>query len=164
MFSRLINFLSQFNNSLYVLISCVYCANIPLCTSVNWLREIKIYIADFVYPVQTLWFSWSQILAILFRPFGFLAPRFQLSCLDPLVFLLPDFSYPAWTLWFFCSHILTILFRPFGFLAPRFQLSCLDPLVFLLPYFDYPVQTLWFSCSQIVTILFRPFDFLAPRF
>jgi hypothetical protein len=32
---------------------------------------------------------------ILLRPFGFLAPRFCLSCLDLLVFLLPDFVYPV---------------------------------------------------------------------
>jgi hypothetical protein len=32
-------------------------------------------------------------LAILLRPFGFLALRFCLSCLCPLVFLLPDFVY-----------------------------------------------------------------------
>ena len=35
----------------------------------------------------------SLILAILFRPFGLLAPRFWLSCLGPLVLLLPDVSY-----------------------------------------------------------------------
>ena len=107
-------------------------------------------LADFGYPVQTLWFSCSQILSILFRPFGFLTPRFRLSCLDNLVFLLPDFSYPVQTLWFSCSQIQAILFRPFGFLAPRFWLSCLDPLLFLLPDFGYPVYTLWFSCSQIL--------------
>jgi hypothetical protein len=27
-------------------------------------------------------------------PYGFLAPRFCLFCLGPLVFLLPDFGYP----------------------------------------------------------------------
>jgi membrane protein required for beta-lactamase induction len=124
---------------------------------------------DFGYPVEALWFSCSQILAILFRPFGFLAPRFWLSCLGPLV--LPksgskntkgpkqdsqnlrarkpkglnriakiwEQENPVEALWFSCSHILAILFRPFGVLAPRFWLSCLGPLVFLLPNFGYPV-------------------------
>jgi hypothetical protein len=35
------------------------------------------------------------MLPILFRPFGFLASRFWLSCLGTLVFLLPDFGYPV---------------------------------------------------------------------
>ena len=99
------------------------------------LPQSQVTLTDFGYPVQTLWFSCSQTLAILFRPFGFLAPRFWLSCLDPLVFLLPDFDYPVQTIWFSCSQILTILFRPFAFLAPRLWLSCLYPLVFLLPDF-----------------------------
>jgi hypothetical protein len=34
-------------------------------------------------------------LAILFRLFGLLAPRFWLSCLGTLVYLLPDFDYPV---------------------------------------------------------------------
>jgi hypothetical protein len=49
---------------------------------------------------------------VVFSPFGFLAPRFCLSCLGPLVFLLPDFGYPVEALWFSCSQILSILFRP----------------------------------------------------
>jgi hypothetical protein len=42
-------------------------------------------------------------------PFGFLAPRFWLSFLCPVVFLLPDFGYPFHALWFSCSQILAIL-------------------------------------------------------
>jgi hypothetical protein len=49
----------------------------------------------FGYPVEALLFSFPQILAFLLRPFDFLAPRFWLSCLGPLVFLLPDFGYPV---------------------------------------------------------------------
>ena len=44
------------------------------------LLEVVLDLADFVYPVQTLWFCWrlcwtQLILSILFRPFGFLAPN-----------------------------------------------------------------------------------------
>ena len=119
---------------------------------------------DFVYSVQTLRFSCSHTLSILFRSFYFLAPRFCLSCLGPLGFLLPDFVYSVQTFWFSCSHTLAILFRSFYFLSPRLCLSCLDPLVFLLPDFVYPVSVLWFSCSQTLSILFRSFGFLASRF
>jgi amino acid transporter len=103
----------------------------------------------FGYPVYALWFTCSQILVIVFMPFGLLAPRFWLSCLCPLVYLLPDFGQPVYALWFTCSQILVILFMPFGLLAPRFWLSCLCPLVYLLPDFGYPVYALWFTCSQI---------------
>ena len=112
------------------------------------LSPPQVTLANFGYPVQTLWFTCSQILAILFRPFGLLAPRFWLSCLGPLVYLLPDFGYPVQALWFTCSHILATLFRP---------------LVYLLPDFGYPVQALWFTCSHIFPILFRPFGLLAPK-
>jgi hypothetical protein len=97
--------------------------------------------------VYDLWFYCSQIVSILFRSFGFIAPRFCLSCLSPLVY---------------CSQILSILFRPFGFIVPRFCLSCLDLLVLLLPDFVSPVYDLWFYCSQILSILFRPFGFIVP--
>ena len=97
------------------------------------LSPPQVTLANFGYPVQTLWFTCSQILAILFRPFGLLAPRFWLSCLGPLVYLLPHFGYPVQAL---------------GLLAPRFWLPCLGSLVYLLPHFPYPVQTLWFTCSK----------------
>jgi hypothetical protein len=38
-------------------------------------------IPDFGSPVYSICFSCSQILALLFIPFVFLAPRFWLSCL-----------------------------------------------------------------------------------
>ena len=98
------------------------------------LPQAYMTLADFSYPVQALWFSCSQILALLFRPYGFLAPRFWLSCSGPMVFLLPDFSYPVQALWFSYSQIVALLFRPYGFLAPRFWLSCLGPMVFLLEW------------------------------
>jgi hypothetical protein len=75
---------------------------------------------DFGYPVYALWFTCSQILAILFILFGLLASRLWLSCLFSLVYLLPDFGYPVYDLWFTCSQILAILFILFGLLASRF--------------------------------------------
>jgi hypothetical protein len=97
-------------------------------------------------------------------PFGLLAPRFWLSCLCPLVYLLPDFGYRVYAFWFTCSQILAIMFMPFGLLAPRFWPACLCPLVYLLPDFGYLVYALWFTCSQVLAILFMPFGLLAPRF
>jgi DNA-directed RNA polymerase subunit N (RpoN/RPB10) len=70
-------------------------------------------------PVYTICFSCSQILALLFMPFVFLAPRFWLSCLYHLFFLLPDFGSPVYTICFSCSQILALLFIPFVFLAAR---------------------------------------------
>jgi hypothetical protein len=52
------------------------------------------------YPVYAFWFTCSQILAIMFMPFGLLAPRFLPSCLCLLVYLLPYFGYPVYALWF----------------------------------------------------------------
>jgi hypothetical protein len=63
---------------------------------------------------------WEQENQRVFRPYGFLAPIFCISCL---------------ALWLYCSQILYILFRPFGLPAPRFCLSRFVPLVFLLPDF-----------------------------
>jgi hypothetical protein len=103
------------------------------------------------------------MLAIMFRPFGFLAPRFWLSCFDRLGFLLPDFGYHVSTVWVSCSQILAIMFRPFGFLDPRFWLSFFDRLGFMLPYFGSHVSTVWVSCSQILVIMLPPFGFLAPK-
>ena len=83
------------------------------------IPRAQVTIADFGYPVQALWFYCSQIQAIQFRPFGFIAPRFWLSCLDPFAFLFPDFGYPVQALQFYCSQILAIQFRPFSFIAPK---------------------------------------------
>ena len=116
--------------------------------SLSCLGPLVFFLPYLVYSVEVLWFSSSQILSILLRSFGFLTPRFCLSCLDPLIL-----AILFKTLWFSCSQVLVILFRPIGFLAPRFCLSCLDPyffvasrfclsclgpLVFLLPDFGYP--------------------------
>ena len=120
-------------------------------------------------------------MALLFIPFVFLAPRFWLSCLYHLVFLLPKiciktkvvcFGSPVYTICFSCSQILALLFMPFVFLAPRCWLSCLYHLVFMLPKiciktkvacFGSPVYTICFSCSQMLALLFIPFGFLAPK-
>ena len=102
-----------------------------LCISCSY--PLVFLLSDCVYPVHTVWFSCSQIVYILFRPFGFLVHRLCISCSEPLVFLLPNCVYPVHTLWFSCSQIVYILFRPFRFLAPRLCISCSFPLVFLLP-------------------------------
>ena len=74
-------------------------------------------------------------MAILLRPFEFLAHRLLLYCLEPFSFLLANY------LW----------------------LYCLDPLNFLLSDKDYVVDALSVSCSSTMTILLRPFEFIAHR-
>jgi hypothetical protein len=48
---------------------------------------------------NALWFTCSQIFAILFMHFGLLASRFWVSCLCLLVYLLPDFGHHVYALW-----------------------------------------------------------------
>jgi hypothetical protein len=69
-----------------------------LLASRFWLSclfSLVYLLPDFNYPVYALWFTCSQILAILFMLFGLLASRFWLSCLCSLVYWLPDFGYPV---------------------------------------------------------------------
>ena len=87
------------------------------------LPRVYVTLDGFDYPIYALWFYCSQILAIPYMPFGFIAPRFWLSHLGPLVLLLPDFVYPIYALWFYCSQILSIPYMPFGFIAPSCWLS-----------------------------------------
>ena len=78
-----------------------------------------------LYYVYALWFTCSQILAIL--------------CLCSLVYLLPDISYILFILFgLLAPYFSYILFMLFGLLAPRFWL-----------YSDY---ALWFTCSHIFSI------------
>jgi hypothetical protein len=74
------------------------------------LPRVYVTLDGFDYPIYALWFYCSQILAIPYMPFGFIAPRFWLSHLGPLVLLLPDFVYPIYALWFYCSQLLAIPF------------------------------------------------------
>jgi len=71
-------------------------------------------------------------MAILCKPFEFLARRLWVYCLGPLSFLLVDYDYFAYALSVSCSSTMTILLRPFEFLARRIWVYCVGPLSFLL--------------------------------
>jgi hypothetical protein len=75
-------------------------------------------------------FYCSQILAILFRPFGFISYRYgSKKTKGP--------KQDSQNLG--ARKQKGILLRSFSFLAPRFWLSCLGSLILLLPDFGYPV-------------------------
>jgi hypothetical protein len=80
-------------------------------------------------------------MAILLRPFQFLAHQLWLYCLDTFSFLLADYDYIALALSVSCSPNMAILSRP---------------SVLLPAGYDYIVYALSVSCSSIMTILFRP--------
>ena len=70
-------------------------------------------------------------MAILLRPFVFLARRLLLYCLNPLSFLLADYDYIVFALSIYCSSTIAILLRHLEFLARRLWLYCLSPFIFL---------------------------------
>jgi hypothetical protein len=94
-------------------------------------------------------FSQKQIVAILFRSFGFPLTYCGLILFRP-------FGFPLW-------HILAwSCLDPLVSLWHILAWSCLDPLVFLSDIFwPDPVLTIWVSCSQrlISYLAFQSFDY-----